>query len=186
MNALSVQARRPGEPLRARRPGWTPLVLVLACLGMATAHAQTPVDAPAPPDPTPGMLSGKHVRELAEGVRCGSVVIRHCRLRRETSSMVLDPSLRGRNGAPMQWEVVQFGGPDNDEIVVNGERIRDPGLYEVFVRAFGAPAGSDGMLTRTAAGGARCTVVERSGATLCSNPGSGLPALDNPLTDWTF
>jgi hypothetical protein len=131
----------------------------------------------------------KPLAELAEGVRCGSVVIRHCRLRRETASMVLDPKLRGRDGAPMQWEVVQFGGPDNDEIVVNGERIRDPGVREVFERAFGSPAGGSGTRTGYAAGGGLCTVVERSGATVCSNTGGGAPAAGfstGDWTDWTF
>jgi hypothetical protein len=125
-------------------------------------------------------------QEVTEGNRCGSVVIRHCRLRRETASVVLDPALSGRNGAPMQWEVVQFGGPDNDEIVVYGERIREPAIKEVFERTFGSPLGYAAMTTRKARGGALCTTIVRSGAIQCSNGGGGLPALDNPLTYWSF
>jgi hypothetical protein len=143
------------------------------------AQALSAAHRPAPDMSAPA-------REIAAGHRCGSVVIRHCRRRRETSSIVLDPSLSGRNGAPMQWEVVQFSGPDNDDIVVNGERIRDPAVGAVFDRTFGAPLGSPAMLTRRVAAGALCTNIIRSGAILCSNGGGGLLTLDNPLTDWTF
>jgi hypothetical protein len=156
---------------------------VLLALALAppllAAQGQPAAQAPAPDAHAPA-------QQAAQGARCGSVVIRHCRRRRETASMVLDPALSGRNGAPMQWEVVQFGGPDNDDIVVNGERIRDPTIQEVFERTFGSPLGSTAMMTRNGVAGARCTTIARSGATLCSNGGGGLPALDNPLTDWTF
>jgi hypothetical protein len=153
----------------------------LLMLGLAPA-------APAAQRPDPGATAqaSTQAQDVSEGRRCGSVVIRHCRLRRETSDAVIDPALSGRNGAPLQWEIVQFGGPDNDEIVVNGERIRDPGLRAVFDRAFGSPLGSRAMITRPAAAGARCTVIAVSGATLCSNGGNSLPALDNPLADWVF
>jgi len=145
-------------------------------------------DEPLPqPQPQPAAAQGPgHIRDMLEGGRCGSVVIRHCRWRRETSSMVLDPGLTGHNGAPMQWEVVQYAGPDNDEIVVNGQRIRDPGVKEVFDRAFGSPMGGTSMHTSAGAAGARCTTIDRTAATLCSNGGNNLPALDNPLTDWVF
>jgi hypothetical protein len=170
-----------GASRRARR-FWA-VALLLPGLLAGAAWGQTRAAQASPPN---AVESGRPLHELAEGARCGSVVIRHCRWRRESSSSVLDPSLRGRNGAPMQWEVVQYGGPDNDEIVVTGERIRDPGIQDVFERTFGTPRASTSMNTRVAAAGARCTVIERTGASLCSNSGAGLPALDNPLTDWTF
>jgi len=161
-----------GRVLGGAAAGVLALALALPVQAAPDAPAATGISAPA--------------HESAEGSRCGSIVIRHCRRRRETSATVLDPSLSGRNGAPMQWEVVQYGGPDNDEIYVSGERIRDPAMKEVFDRTFGAPLGSPAMMTRNAGGGARCTTIVRSGAFLCSNGGGGLPALDNPLTDWTF
>jgi len=145
-----------------------------------------PADEPLPQQRGQTRDAADPIREMLAGGRCGSVVIRHCRLRRETSAMVLDPGLTGRNGAPMQWEVVQYEGPDSDEIVVNGQSIRDPGLQEVFDRTFGLPLQSRRMLTRTVMAGARCTTVYDSGATLCSNGGNSLPALENPLTDWVF
>lgn len=82
--------------------------------------------------------------------------------------------------------MVQFAGPDSDEIVVNGQKIRDPGVREVFERTFGSPLSSTGMRTRRGVAGARCTTVAASGATLCSNGGNSPPALENPLSDWTF
>jgi hypothetical protein len=170
-----------GAPRRTGR--LLAVALLLPGLLASAAWGQTRAEQASPPNATE---SGRAVQELVEGARCGSVVIRHCRWRRETSSVVLDPSLRGRNGAPMQWEVVQYGGPDSDEIVVTGERIRDPGIQDVFERTFGTPRASTSMRTQVAASGARCTVIERTGANLCSNAPGGLPALDNPLTDWTF
>lgn len=168
---------RGGAPRRAVA-GLGALLCALALAPVAAGGAQEPAPASA----------GTVAREMTQGAHCGSVVILHCRRRREVSSLVLDPALRGRNGAPMQWEVVQFAGadPDPDEIIVNGERIRDPALKEVFDRAFGAPQDATGMLTRNGAGGARCTTIAGSGASLCSNSGGTLPALENPLTDWTF
>jgi hypothetical protein len=162
---------------------WVCAAALLLALGLPPRllAAQTQVQGQ---QPSAGVIAP--AKETTEGNRCGSVVIRHCHRRRETSSMVLDPALSGRNGAPMQWEVVQFGGPDNDEIVVYGERIREPAIKEVFERTFGSPLGYAAMTTRNARGGARCTTIVRSGAIQCSNGGGGLPALENPLTDWTF
>jgi hypothetical protein len=141
---------------------------------------------PLPKERAPAGDASVHIREMSEGGRCGSVVMRRCHLRRETSATVLDPGLTARNGAPMQWEVVQYGGPDNDEIVVYGQRIRDLGLKEVFDRTFGLPLQSRSMHTRTVAAGARCTTLDGSSATLCSNGGNRVAALENPLTDWVF
>lgn len=122
--------------------------------------------------PVSGMMA--EARIAARGDRCGSVVVQHCR------RPLVDKA------APEEWEMVQFAGPDSDEIVVNGRRIRDPVIREVFDRAFGSPLPAAGMRTRVAAAGARCTSVNNAGATLCSNGGNNLPALENPLTDWTF
>ena len=174
----------------ARVTNWGGAVRRSFCVGAAVLafSLSLPVlaDEPLPQDQPAAARGSAHVRDMLEGGRCGSVVIRHCRLHRETSAMVLDPGLTGHNGAPMQWEVVQYAGPDNDEIVVNGLRIRDPGVKEVFDRAFGSPMGGTSMHTSAGAAGARCTTVDRSSATLCSNGGNKLPALDNPLTDWVF
>lgn len=158
-------------------------VFIGACAGVlaiglaATALADDPV-------PAGGIVP--HAQALDEGSRCGSVVIRHCRVRRQAAAPGAEDTPAARAGAPAEWEAVQMAGPDSDEIVVSGERIRDPALKEVFDRAFGAPLAARGMHTRSAVAGARCTTVEGSGATMCSNGGNSLPALQNPLTDWTF
>lgn len=145
----------------ARRHGARAALLALGLASVAGA-----VEAPADESPLPA--------RPAAGAPCGSVVIRHC------------PRPVEEKKAPGEWEMVQFAGPDSDEIVVNGQRIRDPGVREVFDRAFGSPLTSAGMRTRVGSAGARCTTVQATGATLCSNGGSKLPALDNSLTDWTF
>jgi len=173
----------------ARQRGMAGRVLRGACMGLLAFGLlpAVPADEPLPQERGRAKDTAAQIREiLEEGGRCGSVVILHCHLRQETSATILDPALTGRNGAPMQWEVVQYGGPDNDEIVVNGQSIRDPGLKEVFDRTFGLPLQPRSMYTRTVVAGARCTTVFGSGATLCSNGGNGLPALENPLTDWVF
>ena len=149
---------------------------VLLALGTATGAwaGETPPDEPVQATSPAGSTMLAEASFAARGARCGSVVVRHCR------RPMVDKA------APGEWEMVQFAGPDSDEIVVNGQRIRDPGIREVFNRAFGSPLAASGMHTRVAGAGARCTSLEATGATLCSNGGNKLPALENPLTDWTF
>jgi hypothetical protein len=177
MNTWHEKELRPPGGFRAAARRLGAVAVLLPALAAPSAWAQAPVWA--------ATVSNKPLQELAEGARCGSVVIRHCRLRRETASMVLDPALRGRNGAPMQWEVVQFGGPDSDEIVITGERIRDPAVEEVFSRNFGPSSRGSALLTRPGLGGSRCTVVPSTGASVCSNSGGESRAVDGRLADWS-
>lgn len=148
-------------------------LLVMGLVSVAGA-SEAPADESAQGALPAAGMKLVEARAAAHGARCGSVVIRHC------------PQPETDKAAPDEWQMVQFAGPDSDEIVVNGQRIRNPGVREVFERTFGSPLGSAGMRTRVGAAGARCTTVAASGATLCSNGGNSLPALDNPLTDWTF
>ena len=121
---------------------------------------------------------------VGTGVHCGSLVIRNCRLR--LPSVLADSGERVLGGAPLQWEAVHIAGPDADEIVVTGERIREATPSEVLERYLGTPSGSTSMMTRTAFGGARCTTISRSGATLCSSSGGVLPGMGTPVTTWSF
>lgn len=118
---------------------------------------------------------------------CGSVVIRNCRVRPRGASVVIDTNQPVLRAAPPQWEAVHAAGPDSEEIVVTGERPREPTPSEVFDRYLGAPVGSMGALvSRQAAGGARCTTISRSGGTLCSVPGGAMPWMGTPVTSWSF
>jgi len=125
---------------------------------------------------------------VAQSANCRSVVIRYCQPRARTSSVVIDRTPLGLGRAPEQWEAVHAAGPDpdSDEIVIVGERIRQPTPSEVFDRYLGSPAGSTSLISRAAGGGARCTTISRSGATLCSSSGGVLPGMGTPVTTWSF
>ncbi len=121
---------------------------------------------------------------VGAGVNCGSLVIRNCRLR--LPSVLADSGQRVLGGAPVQWETVHIAGPDAEEIVVTAERIREATPSEVFEGYLGSPLGSTSLLSRAAFGGARCTTISRSGATLCSTSGGVLPGMGTPVTTWSF
>jgi len=148
------------------------LALVLAASVALAASEGDGGAAPATPE------------AVATGANCGSLVIRNCRLR--LPSVLAGSGEQVLGGAPSQWEAVHIAGPDSDEILVTGERIREPTPSEVFERYLGSPAGSTSMITRTALGGARCTTISRSGATLCSSSGGMLPGMGTPVTTWSF
>jgi len=131
-----------------------------------------------------GAQAAAKTEAVTTGANCGSLVIRNCRLR--APSVVLDSGQRVLGGAPQQWEAVHVAGPDPDEIVVTGERIREPTPSEVFDRYLGSPTGSTSLISRDAVGGARCTTISRSGATLCSSSGGVLPGMGTPVTSWSF
>lgn len=131
-----------------------------------------------------GSTPVKSEEPVTTGANCGSLVIRNCRLR--LPSVLADSGQRVLGGAPLQWEAVHIAGPDADEIVVTGERIREAAPSEVFERYLGSPAGSTSLISRAASGGARCTTISRSGATLCSTSGAVLPGMGTPVTSWSF
>jgi len=120
------------------------------------------------------------------GEKCASVVIRNCR-----AILVPDPSLPSEDTrsparaqeAPGRWEAVRAAEPDNDAIVVEEDRLRDPTLHEIFERYLGVPG--SGYSTRNVAGGARCTTIARTGATLCTPPTDRAPQSSLPHTDFS-
>lgn len=124
----------------------------------------------------------------AAGERCGSVVIRHCRLRPAPPSLVVNPQALPVGSPAAKWEAVRSADPENEEIVVSGEAIREADVRTVFDRNLG-PTEPTAMVTRDAIGGARCTTLLRSGATLCSTGGSMVPSglsVPRGWGDWTF
>jgi len=131
-----------------------------------------------------GTAAAAKTEALASGANCGSLVIRNCRLR--APSVVMPAGQRVLGGAPLQWEAVHVAGPDPDEIIVTGERIREPTPSEVFDRYLGSPQGSTSLISHDAVGGVRCTMISRSGATLCSSSGGVLPGMGTPVTSWSF
>jgi len=161
--------------LRRQRLGQNIAGALALMFAMSVALAASEGDAaPAPVKPEP----------VTTGVNCGSLVIRNCRLR--LPSVLAGSGQPVLGGAPLQWEAVHIAGPDADEIVVTGERIREPTASEVFERYLGSPQGSTSLISRPAFGGARCTTISRSGATLCSVSGAVLPGMGTPVTTWSF
>jgi hypothetical protein len=166
---------RAGSAPRRAAAAW----LVLLCVTLAHAAPPGP-GAPAAPAAEPKKNT------LVPGEKCASVVIRNCRAR-----LVPDPSLPaedtrppGRaNDAPGRWEAVRGADPDSDDIVVEEDRLRDPTIQEVFERYLGLPG--TGYRTRNIAGGARCTTINSTGATLCTQPANQAPPSSLPHTDFS-
>jgi len=163
---------------RSRRIGVGALLLLLA--GSAAVASGG--------DPGGAVAATTGTNPAAQGGNCGSVVIRHCEPRPHSSSMVIDTERAGLSMAPEQWEAIRAAGPDldSDEIVVVGEREREPTPSEEFDRYLGSPSGPPSLISRDAGGGARCTTISRSGARLCSNSGGVLPGMGTPVTTWSF
>jgi hypothetical protein len=137
----------------------------------ASATTATPPEAQAP--------TKADAAAAADVSRCRSVVMRHCRRARADAA---DPRDQDK-GAPARWETVRSADPDADEILVEEARLGHPEVHEVFERYL--RGGSAALLTRNAAGGARCTTIASTGATFCSHPGLETPGTGLPHTDFS-
>ena len=146
-------------------------------LGLMSARA---ADAPAVPD-AKAVPSAK--ANATAGNKCASVVIRHCLARFVAEPGADSSSSVKSSSTPGHWEAVRNIDPDSDEILVEEERIRDLAVHEVFERYL--RAGPASLITRNAAGGARCTTIVSTGATLCSHPGAETPSSSLPRTDFS-
>lgn len=172
---MKISQRPWGRLLQQRSRRGAICTLLLVAAGSAATTSVSADDASAAAGANAIIASDK----------CGSLVIRRCRLR-TTATMVVDPDLPLRGISPLQWQQVRSAGPDSEEIVVSGERIREPTPGEVFDRYFGSPLISPGLVSRDAGGGGRCTTIVRTGATLCSNSGNVLPGMGTPVTSFSF
>lgn len=167
--------------VRARRQ-WSGRARVCALLLLFAGSASLGADGPG----SASAASAQTGTGATQG-DCGSVVIRHCQPRAHIASVVVDTTHPSLRQTPVQWETVHEAGPDADDIVVVGARVREPTPTEVFERYLGAHSDSAMLITREASGGARCTTISRGGGTLCSVSGGGIPGgTGTPVVTWSL
>lgn len=156
--------------------------VALLLAGLAVCAPVLAADTPAAAANKEGPAANA-VTATAAPAKCSSVVIRNCRAR-----FIPDPVAEGsqlpRGGeAPGRWEAVRNTDLDSEEILVEEDRLREPGIREVFERYLGA--GPIAFVTRNALGGARCTTIVSTGVRFCSHPGAETPGSGLPHTDFS-
>jgi hypothetical protein len=182
VTAFSLARYRARRGSSAERMALVGLLVWAACAAAEPPPAAAPPAAPATQTkPPPGGAAADRATTV---VKCTSVVIRNCR-----AQFVVDPAAAGASQQtkgrtpPGRWEAVRSADPDSDEVLVEEDRLRDPALHEVFESYLGA--GPDALITRNAAGGARCTTIASTGATFCSHPGTQAPTSSLPHSDFS-
>lgn len=168
--------------LRVGGAGAAWAMVALAALAGARG-ADSPGSPPGQPGAAPRAQVAPSAGAGAAGSKCASVVIRNCRARLVSESEGAGQQ-EGKSGdVTTRWEAVRASDADSDEILIEEQRIRDEAVREVFERYMHPTAA--GLVTRSAANGARCTTIVSTGATLCSQGGSQTPGMSLPHADFS-
>jgi hypothetical protein len=90
---------------------------------------------------------------------------------------------------PGHWEAVRNAAFDDDEILIEGQSLRTPGIREIFERYLGMSPPEPVFVTHPMRGGGRCTTDTRSGVRVCShggNEGPAAPGVGGDFSDTVF
>lgn len=175
------------KAVRGRRAGGRWLLALFACALCAAAAGQASTTQSTAESTAEGAAAAPPAGSAPDSGACTSLVMRRCGIRRTAPSLAIDPEMRLAGFSLTRWAALpDLRSESDDEIVVTGERIRGPTVHEVMERNLGGALSPTRLLTGDTPGGARCTTIVRTGATLCTNSPNVLPGLGNLLTDWTF